>query len=623
VKRLGARNDYARATARRLLVERALTADKQGRDYPSISELEALALDSKTPRTKALEALWVLVSIRSLGGDADAGARATPFYANLAKHPDSTFRAWFVRAVGNVRKIEPECARLVASLANDPAPEVRLQVAIAARKIAGFEPLSILLEVLSHSGDDSLIPNIVWQNLHPLLEGREADLADWIVKGKLRKNRGWSEILPLLVERLLATQAPRFDAVAKLVRLEFEAEDADGVRGMLAAIAERIREGQFSTQKVPALRAAFGPLLKDLRTKSALPTAKMSGDERERAALGREAVFLSASLQDPDGVSGAEAILNSQDCPEEVRLGAFQALVTSRDSRVPSWCADLLSRGSRLSRHGRAQVIGTLDVLTSPDVAKLLLVRYSELDPELRSRVLDLLTERPAWVSALLDAIDGKIVPKEAVTLNHLRRLQGIKDPKIVERIRAQWGTIRERRSPERDLIIGQMRNFLLKTPGDAFAGEKVFQRVCGQCHKMYGDGQEVGPDLTGSGRNDFEQLLSNVFDPNLVIGSAYQAATVATTDGRVLTGLLAENSRDRVVLKLQGGKSEALARTEIDELKTNEVSLMPEDVEKQLKPQEIADLFAYVCLDRPPTDPKAKRLPGAPDFSAKPSRER
>ncbi len=127
----------------------------------------------------------------------------------------------------------------------------------------------------------------------------------------------------------------------------------------------------------------------------------------------------------------------------------------------------------------------------------------------------------------------------------------------------------------------------------------------------MYGEGQEVGPDITVNGRSSFEQLLSNVFDPSLVIGSAYQAVTVNTTDGRVLTGLLAEKNDQRVVLKVQGGKIETIARADVDEMGVSKLSLMPEDVERQLKPEEIADLFAYITLDRPPSDPSARQLPG------------
>jgi hypothetical protein len=68
-----------------------------------------------------------------------------------------------------------------------------------------------------------------------------------------------------------------------------------------------------------------------------------------------------------------------------------------------------------------------------------------------------------------------------------------------------------------------------------------------------------------------------------------------------------------RVVLKIQGGKQEVVARKDIESVEVSKLSLMPEDVEKQLKPQEIADLFAFLALDRPPNDPKARRIPGTP----------
>ncbi len=140
-----------------------------------------------------------------------------------------------------------------------------------------------------------------------------------------------------------------------------------------------------------------------------------------------------------------------------------------------------------------------------------------------------------------------------------------------------------------------------------------MFKNVCAQCHKIHGEGQDVGPDITVNGRASFDQLLSNVFDPSLVIGAAYQATNVTTTKGRLLTGLLVEDSPRRVVLKTQGGKLETIPRGEVEEINVSKVSLMPENLEKQLKPREIADLFAFLCLDKPPSDPTARKIPGSP----------
>src|SRR5206468_7030149 len=118
--------------------------------------------------------------------------------------------------------------------------------------------------------------------------------------------------------------------------------------------------------------------------------------------------------------------------------------------------------------------------------------------------------------------------------------------------------------------------------------------KICAQCHKMHGEGTDVGPDITSNGRSDFEQLLSNVFDPSLVIGAGYQATTVVTTAGQVVTGLVVEASPQLAVLKVQGGELKTIPRASIDELNVSRVSLMPEGLERQLQPQEIADLFAF-----------------------------
>jgi putative heme-binding domain-containing protein len=187
------------------------------------------------------------------------------------------------------------------------------------------------------------------------------------------------------------------------------------------------------------------------------------------------------------------------------------------------------------------------------------------------------------------------------------------KDADLVKQAKGLWGAVREGRNPEREKVVADMRKFLRTARGDARAGAVVFKNVCAQCHKIYGEGQDVGPDVTVNGRASFDQLLSNVFDPSLVIGAAYQATLVTTTRGRSLTGLVVEDNARRVVLKTQGGKLETVPRGQVEEMTVSPVSLMPEGIEKQLKPQEIADLFAFLTLDKPPGDPAARKIPGAP----------
>ena len=88
---------------------------------------------------------------------------------------------------------------------------------------------------------------------------------------------------------------------------------------------------------------------------------------------------------------------------------------------------------------------------------------------------------------------------------------------------------------------------------------------------------------------------------------------TVVTKDGRNLTGLMTEDSDQRVVLKMPGESEESVPRNNIKYSRVSKLSMMPEGIETFLDKKDIADLFAYLSLDGPPTDPKAKLIPGAP----------
>ncbi len=203
-------------------------------------------------------------------------------------------------------------------------------------------------------------------------------------------------------------------------------------------------------------------------------------------------------------------------------------------------------------------------------------------------------------------------VAASLINSNQARKMLSLNDKELSELLAKHWGTVRTDRDPARARLISQMRNTLRTADGDAVAGYVVFRRVCGQCHKIYGEGADVGPDITRNGRASFEQLLSNVFDPSLVIGASYQAVTVVTTDGRVISGLPIEDSPQRIVLKVQGDKQEIIARSDVEEVAQSKLSLMPEGLEKQLKPEEMIDLFAFLTLDKPPQDSTAAFLPGS-----------
>jgi putative heme-binding domain-containing protein len=124
---------------------------------------------------------------------------------------------------------------------------------------------------------------------------------------------------------------------------------------------------------------------------------------------------------------------------------------------------------------------------------------------------------------------------------------------------------------------------------------------------------RQTGPDLTANGRASFEQLLSNVFDPSLVIGPGYQSTLVVTKEGRSLTGLVSEDSPQRLALKVPGGGLEVIPRADVEYTLASKLSMTPEGIENLMDRKELADLFAFLALDLPPDNPLARPIPGAP----------
>ncbi|MDB5352586.1 MAG: putative rane-bound dehydrogenase [Planctomycetota bacterium] len=582
---LGSANVYDRDIAQRLLSERG---------KPVQEKLVAVATDGGKPRNQRLHAMWAMMG----AGPIDL----IPHRALLAD-ADPTIRAFAVRAAGNMKTVDPAIAGTVKKLASDPDPTVRLQVAIAARKIDGVDAMPVLLEVLSRAGEDRITPAVVWQNLQPMLETG----AIAFVEGSERyKEAGWiAGIYPRVIDRLLARRSPDVAPIATLLGrlLDGPQSDPEAASEAIGAMVAKVRSGEVAGARNEALRKAVSPLI-------------LQALAAQRPKLGQAGVNKGMSLltlwKYEQALMASHETLAATRLPENVRLDAFSDLIAAGDSGATASAAKILSDPKAGSPEFRGKIITALGRLDDPRIAEVVLGVYSSLDPGTQPKAVELLTQRAIWSRALIDAVIAKTIPVSAVNVNQIRKLQATKDPALAKLVKSTFGIVREGRSPERDKTIARMKNLLNTTPGDPFAGQRVFAKVCGQCHKIYGEGQEVGPDLTGNGRNDFEQLLSNVFDPSLVIGAAYQATSVATADGRVLTGLLAEDNAQRIVLKVQGGKSEIIPRSQVAEMKVGSLSLMPEDVEKQLTDKEWADLFSFLTLDKPPSDPTGRRLPGA-----------
>jgi putative heme-binding domain-containing protein len=589
--RLSDTNIYYRETAQRLLSER---------NDPAIEPLLAARVADRTGEEKGRRhALWALA-----GRDEPAEAIELA-WLNSSEPFD---RAWGVRAAGNWRTIRPAVLNRIAVLAREPMADVQVQVAIAARKLPQVDALNVLVDVLTHSEQDEVLAAIAWQNMQEPLRGAPELFVQRVEASDLEQAPNLAAVLPRAVELLMGLPANTAPLVARLVA---SVGDQPGVRAeannrILEALARRELSATAVETKSRALRAALAPVL----------APYVAGGVTHPVYF--VSIELKATWRDPEALAAVRVFLLDRERRIERRVAAIDVLGMLRDVALPELAGKLIVSDEEpleLRRHA----ISALGQLREAEVAEVLVGNYAKLSPELRPQAIDVLSQRPIWSRPLLAAVRQQEIPATDVHVNHVRRMQQSRDEELTSEVRQIWGVVRGQRNEAREDVIETVAEFLQRSPGDPQAGAAVFRKVCAQCHQIYGEGQSVGPDLSHNGRNSFEQLLSNVLDPSLVIGADYQARTVATADGRILVGLLAEDSAERVVLKVQGGKLEPVARGEIDTMEVSPLSLMPEELEKQITPEEMADLFAYLSLDQPPGHPQAKLLPGAPQPRATP----
>lgn len=586
VERLASPNRFFRQRAWRLVAERqaAGVAD----------QLARLAVDPTRPRGERRAAMFALVG---------AGPLAPETFRRWAGDADPTVRAWAVRAAGNHGQPRAEVLAAWRQLGCDPSPEVLLQVAIAAGKLPETDPLASLVNVLARCGDDRVVPAVAWQNLHPLLAQEPARFVELVLAAPADAP-AWRDIVPRAIERLVSGNPA---AAGEAGRLLASLAASSGPGRSTAAIgwgtlAAARQAGRLTAEHLAALDAHLGPLAETAR--------RTPPDD----PLHVPALLWAAAGGSAEAQTELARLVNSSAVPGPARIVALETLLTHRaPGGVELALGCLRSAPTDPAGDIRTGVLTALARLADPAVARELLAQLDQLDPALATTALGLFCERPAWSGELLTALDDGRVGVERLSIVHLQQLATSADDEVRERVRRRFGTIRASRDPARQQTVAALAERLRQWSGRPQAGREVFRRVCVQCHRLYGEGNEVGPDLTSNGRSSWEQLLSNVLDPSLVIGPAYQARTALAADGRVLTGLVVEESAEQITLRLPGGRQEVLLRDELEELTTSELSLMPEGLENQLSLQELADLLALLALDRPPEDPQARKLPGAP----------
>lgn len=530
VQTLAHPNGWHRDAAQRLLYER--------QDRSAVPALETLARESQSAvgRVTALSALDGLQAL-------------TPEVILAAlRDADPRVRRHAVSLSERLLADAPAVREAIYDLVSDPDLRVRYQLAFTLGETSGPRRNAALAQLAKRDPADLWIRTAVRSSL---AEGAGAVLEALVGDASFRTTAAGREWLRQLAEQIGKQQ--REDDVASLV----------------AALRE-----------IPAAETAtLQVILQGLAVKPGTPLA-----EQVAAATGGRADELVKAMVD----SAAKRAVDDQLKPAE-RTAAVQQLRLGRLEELSATLVKLLEPAQPADVQTAA--LNVLGAFRDPQVAKLLLERWSSLSPRLRNQAADVLFSRPDWILALLDAVQSDSIAVGDIDPARWRLLASHADAQVKARSAAVIAKLQVGRRGD---VVESYRD-ALTLAGDAGRGKEVFKKVCAACHQLQGLGHPTGPNLAAMKARGPEAILLNVLDPNREVNPQYLNYTVVTQDGRSLSGMITAESATSVTLKRADNASDTVLRIDIEELKSSGMSLMPEGLEKQVDKQALADLIAYL----------------------------
>jgi putative heme-binding domain-containing protein len=540
VERLESPNGWWRDWAQRVLAHRQ--AELVG-DPLALERLESVAC--RAPAAQRVQALAALAAAQPAP---DAAGIHPAMPAALAAREPQVRRIAVELLEPALRAGNPDAIPLLASLADDQAECVRLQLLLSLGETRGVEGAGLLGRLLSRYGDSALLCDAGLTSVTPATIGP-------VLQHVLRADR--RDHTDRLISRLMAQAAAmgRHDLLVEPLVALLRSVRGDVAAATLAHVGETLRY---------VLR---GPAAGALRGHPEVG--------RELASAAQACAGIARRLDAaPDRRAAALAVLAAAG-PADTDLAEIAALVAPQTPPEVQLAAVRLLAG-----HG------------PPAVVRGLLGRLETCAPTVRSELLGGLLQREASTRLLLDAVEAGDLAASALDAEHRDRLANHRDPAIAAAARDLFS---RGQASDRRAIVDDYRDRLTGLTADPGAGRAVFERRCGVCHRLQGLGREVGADLAALKDRSTAALLTAILDPNRAVESKYLTCTVVTTDGQAFSGMLKGESGSGLTLVAGDGKEATISRSDIEEFVVSSRSLMPEGLEKDLTPQELADVIAFV----------------------------
>jgi putative heme-binding domain-containing protein len=385
---------------------------------------------------------------------------------------------------------------------------------------------------------------------------RGYDLLHLLLKDK--NDPAASAILIRLARLVGVTETP--EKITSLLN-EIGAAKADGDFAWQTSILNGLTDG-ISTRGHQPLKLM--DLVKDQPARERIEqifahSGQIASDKSKQVAERLVAIGLLAHSHSPETHATLTKLINASE-PTEIQVAAVRSL-------------------------GRSATVDAIREL----IAKQ---RWNGYTPTVRDAVVALTFSKPELANLLFDSIEKQDIPAWSVSPAHRDRfINHYNDAEVSKRARDLFKGLR---SNDRMKIYEEWKSVATMT-GNSKNGHAIFAKTCSPCHVVEGEGHTVGPDLTGIRNQPKENLLLHIIIPEYEIMPTFTLYNVETKDGESYSGLLASDSAESITLRQAAAVEQKIPRANIAGISSSRLSLMPQELEKGMSKQDMADLLAFL----------------------------
>ena len=378
----------------------------------------------------------------------------------------------------------------------------------------------------------------------------------------------------LILTALLAATPSGLDSIVELLhQIDDPAFQEDLLKGM--------REGLAGQKNVPPPKG-WPELAKKLIH---------SPSEKVR----EEATNLGLIFGDQAAIKRLKYLLKSKSANISVRKKSLKILTERKAPKLVPILYQILQEELL-----RAEALMSLAAFDHPETPEKILKLYPELSQKEKTIAVATLASRKLYARALTEALAKGTVRREEIDVPAARQIKALNDPQTIVALNEHWGTLQPS-TGDKEKRMSVYKKFLTTkylAKADLVNGRRLYNRSCSACHKLYGIGGDIGPDITGSDRRNLDYILDNVLDPSGAVSKDFQLNTILLKDGRLVSGMVSAENKSSLTVR-STAETLVVSKQDIKKHTVLPISMMPPGLLEALEKNEVRDLVAYLATEQ------------------------